>query len=94
MARLQEKDVINIFRNKLKDALGKGYEVEIHREVSAVFGYIKETFDLVVFYHDDVICGIECKDKLLISSYVYRIKELWISRLNKVYEENPMVTLL
>ena len=84
MARLQEEDVINILRNKLKDALGKGYEVEIHREVSAAFGYIKEIFDIVVFYHDDVICGIECKDKLLISSYIYRIKESWISRLNKV----------
>lgn len=84
MARLQEKDLINALRNKLKDALGEGYEVETHKEVSAVFGFIKETFDLVVFYHDDVICGIESKDNPLIFSYVNRFQELWISRLNKV----------
>lgn len=84
MARSQEEVIINAFRIKLKEALGEGFEVEIHKEVSAAFGYVKEVFDLVVFYHDDVICGIDCKNKLFISSYVYRFQESWIFRLNKV----------
>lgn len=84
MARRQEEDVINSLRIKLEESLGEGFEVETHKEVSAVFGNIKETFDLVVFYHDDAICGIECKSSFLIQSYIYRFQDLYISRLKKV----------
>lgn len=84
MARLKKEDEINILRQKLQEALGDGYVVEANKEVSAVMGYIKEVFDLVIFFHDDAICGIEYKDKLFISSYVYRFQDLYVSKLNKV----------
>lgn len=84
MARLKKNDEINNLRQKLQETLGDGYVVEANKEVSAVTGYIKEYFDLVVFYHDDAICGIEYMPKLAIPVYVFRFQDLFISRLRKV----------
>ena len=55
-----ENDLYTL-KTKLIEALGNGYEVEIHKEVSAAHSPIKELFDLVVFYHSDAICGIDYK---------------------------------
>lgn len=55
-----ENDLYTL-KTKLIEALGDGYEVEIHKEVSAAHSPIKELFDLVVFYHSDAICGIDYK---------------------------------
>ena len=55
-----ENDLYTL-KTKLIEALGDGYEVEIHKEVSAAYGLIKELFDLVVFNHSDAICGIDYK---------------------------------
>ena len=52
-----ENDLCTL-KTKLIEALGVGYEVEIHKEVSAAYGLIKELFDLVVFNHSDAICSI------------------------------------
>lgn len=55
-----ENDLYTL-KTKLIKALGDGYEVEIHKEVSTAYGLIKELFDLVVFNHSDAICGIDYK---------------------------------
>ena len=46
--QVTEED-INALKQKLEEALGEEYEVESHKEVCALFGYVKETFDLVIF---------------------------------------------
>ena len=85
MARFNgDEDDVNALRLKLKNALGDGYEVEAHKEVSALVGYVKEVFDLVVFYHEDAICGIECQPDLLIISSVFQFRESYISRFQRV----------
>jgi hypothetical protein len=75
---------VDALRKKLKDALGDGYEVETHKEVSALMGLVKETFDLAIFYHDDVICGIEYKYKAGGSIYYDRLQNSLIDRFKKV----------
>ena len=75
---------INNLRKKLLDAFGEGYEVEIHKEVSALMGFAKETFDLVIFYHDDVICGIDYKYKVDGLLFYDRFQDSLISRFKKV----------
>ena len=75
---------INALRLRLKDALGEGYEVEAHKEVSALMGAVKELFDLVIFYHDDAICGIEYKYKAAGSLIYERFKDLLIARFESV----------
>lgn len=60
------EDELCALRIKLKEALGEGYEVETHKEVSALMGAVRELFDVVIFYHDDAICGIEYKYKTIL----------------------------
>jgi len=43
------EDDYNNLKKKLEEVLGEGYEVETHKEVSALMGAIRETFDLVGF---------------------------------------------
>ena len=69
MSRIVSDNDLNALRSKLIEALGNGYEVEIHKEVSAVFGLFKEVFDLVIFDQGDAICGIDYKYKIPISMY-------------------------
>lgn len=78
------EDDINALRLRLKDALGEGYEVETHKEVSALMGAVKELFDLVIFYHDDAICGIEYKHKVAGPLFYERFQESTIARFKKV----------
>jgi len=78
------EDDISALRIKLKEALGEGYEVEAHKEVSALMGAVRETFDLVIFYHDDAICGIEYKYKVAGSLIYDRFQESTIARFKKV----------
>ncbi len=75
---------VNTLRLRLKKALGEGYEVEAHKEVSALMGAVRETFDLVIFYHDDAICGIEYKYKVAGSLFYDRFQESTIARFKKV----------
>lgn len=75
---------IKAFRDRLQKALGEGYDVEIHKEVSALFGAVKETFDLVVFYHGDAICGVDYKNMAMGSIFFDRFQDLYIDKLNKV----------
>lgn len=81
--RVTEED-INALRQRLIDALGEGYEVETHKEVSALMGIFKETYDLVIFYHGDAICGVEYKYKVGGSFFFDRFQDLYIERLKKV----------
>lgn len=81
--RVTEED-INALRQRLIDALGEGYEVETHKEVSALMGIFKETYDLVIFYHGDAICGVEYKYKVGGSFFFDRFQDLYIERLIKV----------
>lgn len=81
--RVTDEDV-NALRLKLKDALGEGYEVETHKEVSALMGAVRELFDIVIFYHDDAICGIEYKYKTAGSLFYDRFQESTIARFKKV----------
>ena len=69
MSRIVSDNDLNALRSKLFEALGNGYQVEIHKEVSAKFGLFKEVFDLVIFYQGDAICGIDYKYKIPISMY-------------------------
>lgn len=78
------EDDISVLRIKLKEALGEGYEVEAHKEVSALMGAVREIFDLVIFYHDDAICGIEYKYKVAGSLIYDRFQESTIARFKKV----------
>ena len=75
---------IDALRLRLKDALGEEYEVETHKEVSALMGLVKETFDLAIFYHDDVICGIDYKYKAGGSIFYDRFQDSLIARFKKV----------
>ena len=77
-------DDINALRLKLKEVLGEEYEVETHKEVSALMGLIKESFDLAIFYHDDVICGIDYKYKAGGSIFYDRFQDSLIARFKKV----------
>ena len=67
-----EEDLMAL-RVRLLDALGEGYEVEVNKEVSALLGAIKETFDLVIFFRGDAICGVEYKYKVGGSLFLHRI---------------------
>ena len=78
-----EDDIIAL-RQRLIDALGEGYEVEVHKEVYALMGAIRETFDLVIFYHGDAICGVEYKFKTLGSLFQTRLQYPYIDKLKKV----------
>ena len=69
MSRIVSDNDLNALRSKLFEALGNGYQVEIHKEVSAKFGLFKEVFDLVIFNQGDAICGIDYKYKIPISMY-------------------------
>ena len=75
---------IDALRLRLKDALGEEYEVETDKEVSALMGLVKETFDLAIFYHDDVICGIDYKYKSGGSIFYDRFQDSLIARFKKV----------
>lgn len=59
------EDELSALRIKLKETLGEGYEVETHKEVSALMGVVRELFDVVIFYHDDAICGRNIKRGLI-----------------------------
>ena len=78
------EDDINTLKQRLEKALGDGYEVETHKEVSALMGIFKETYDLVIFYHGDAICGVEYKYKVGGSLFYDRFQDLYIDRLKKV----------
>ena len=71
-----ENDLCTL-KTKLIEALGVGYEVEIHKEVSAAYGLIKELFDLVVFNHSDAICGIDYK-------YNYKLRNPSMTRFHDI----------
>ena len=77
-------DDINTLRLKLKEVLGEEYEVETHKEVSALMGLVKETFDLAIFYHNDVICGIDYKYKAGGSIFYDRFQDSLIAKFKKV----------
>lgn len=78
------EDDINALRLKLKEALGEGYEVETNKEVFALMGIMKEIFDLVIFYHEDAICGIEYKWKAGGSIFYDRFQDTLINKFKKV----------
>lgn len=78
------EDELSALRIKLKEALGEGYEVETHKEVSALMGAVRELFDVVIFYHNDAICGIEYKYKTAGSLFYDRFQESTIARFKKV----------
>lgn len=78
------EDDLETLKIKFQNALGEGYEVDTNKEVSALMGYIKETFDLVVFYHGDAICGIEYKYKFRMPLFMERYQDLYIDRLKSV----------
>jgi hypothetical protein len=82
--KIPTEDDLNAFRKKLKDALGEDYEVEIKKEVSDQFGIVKKTYDLVVFYRENAVCGIEYKSSLEIPSYKYLFKFGHIEKLNHI----------
>lgn len=81
--KITEEDY-NALKQKLKEVLGEGYEVETHKEVSALMGAFRETFDLVIFYHGDAICGVEYKMKAFGSLFKDRLEEVYIDKLRKV----------
>lgn len=81
--QVTEED-INAFRLRLEEALGEGYEVENHKEVSALMGAVKEIFDLVIFYHGDAICGIDYKNIAYGSLFYDRLQNVYIDRLKRV----------
>ena len=81
---LVTEEDIETLRRRLKEELGDGYEVEAHKEVSALMGAVKEIFDLVVFYHDDAICGIEYKYKAGGSLIYERFQDVLINRFSRV----------
>ena len=81
--QVTEEDIIAL-KQRLEKALGEGYEVETHKEVSALMGIFKETYDLVIFYHGDAICGVEYKYKVGGSFFFDRFQDLYIDRLKKV----------
>jgi hypothetical protein len=78
-----EEDMIDL-KQRLEKAFGAGYEVEIGREVSALMGTVKLTFDMVIFYQGDAICGIEYKHKVDGPMFMDRFQDLYIERLKKV----------
>lgn len=77
-------DDFNAFRKKLKDALGEEYEVEIHKEVSAMLGVVKDVFDLVIFYRGDVVCGVEYKSSLERIPFLYSFSNKYIEKWNVI----------
>ena len=81
--QITEEDINNL-KQKLEGVLGEGYEVETHKEVSALMGAIKETFDLVIFYHGDAICGIEYKMRAFGSIFRDRFEAVYINKLRRV----------
>ena len=81
--QVTEED-INTLKQRLEKAFGDGYEVETHKEVSALMGIIKETYDLVIFYHGDPICGVEYKYNVYGSIFYDRFQDLYIDKLKKV----------
>ena len=81
--KVTDEDILNL-RQKLINAFGEGYEVEINKEVSALMGAVKEIFDLVVYYHGDAICGVEYKYKAAGSIIYDRFQDLLISKFKKV----------
>jgi len=78
-----EEDLMDL-KQRLEKAFGAGYEVDIGRGVSALMGAVKETFDLVIFYQGDAICGIEYKHKVAGPMFMERFQDLYIERLKKV----------
>ena len=78
------EDDYNNLKKKLEEVLGEGYEVETHKEVSALMGAIRETFDLVIFFHGDAICGIEYKMRAFGSLFKDRLEDVYIAKLKKV----------
>ena len=81
--QVTEED-INTLKLRLEKAFGEEYEVEVHKEVSDLMGSSKETYDLVIFYHGDAICGVEYKYKAGGSFFYDRLQDLYINRLKKV----------
>ena len=77
-------DDFNAFRKKLKDALGEEYEVEIHKEVSAMLGLVKDLFDLVIFYRGDAVCGVDYKSLLFNFVFQFRSQESYVNRLKNL----------
>ena len=78
-----EEDMIDL-KQRLETAFGTGYEVDIGRQVFALTGTEKLTFDLVIFYQGDAICGIEYKHKVAGPMFMERFQDLFIERLKKV----------
>ena len=83
LLKVSEDDLIAL-KTKLQDALGDGYEIEINKEVSALMGALRETFDLVIFYHGDALCGIEYRNKVGRLLSLERFQDLCIDRFKKV----------
>ncbi len=82
--RVSYEDAIYALKSNLEKALGDNYEVEIKKEVTAAYGYVKEIFDLVILYNGDAICGVDYKGDLFPQIYFSRFKDHLISRLQKV----------
>lgn len=81
--RVSEEDLIAL-KARLLAALGDGYEVELNKEVSALMGAIKETFELVIFFHGDAICGVRYKYKIVGLLFFDRFQNLYIDKLKSV----------
>ena len=91
--QVTEED-INTLKQRLEKALGDGYEVENHKEVSALMGAVKEIFDLVIFYHGDAICGIDYKNIAYGSLFYDRFQDLYINTISFRHHDRkgPMVS--
>ena len=83
LLKVTEDDLI-VLKTKLQEALGDGYEIEINKEVSALMGAVRETFDLVIFYHGDALCGIDYRNKVGRLLTLERFQDLYIDRFRKV----------
>lgn len=53
-----------LLRDKLQKALGEGFCVQVETQISALYGFIHEQFDLVVFRDDEPIAAIQYKSVL------------------------------
>ena len=78
-----EEDIMSL-KQRLENAFGTGYEVDLGRQVFALTGTEKLTFDLVIFYQGDAICGIEYKHKVEGPMFMEAFQNLYIERLRKV----------
>lgn len=52
---------IEKFARRLESMLGDGYSIEADKEISNLFGLVKESFDLVVYQNNNPIVAVEYK---------------------------------